>query len=213
MEQIEEYKFKCEKCNFKTRYESHWKIHIETELHKTGNRKKRCDAIGETKCDKCDYKSINIINIKRHKLNEHGTKEERKNGFKYYCEYCDIGTFSNDMYEKHKKTQKHLNILNVLNSIKKQLLLTIVVIQIIYIYKLSRIIKFYATSRNPRQKNNKCNLIGSYDNNTIYVKLKLDKIKQITEKNKKSTSRTQKLIIDHNEKVLDIEDDEETDSE
>jgi hypothetical protein len=68
-------------------------------------------------------------------------------------------------------------------------------------------------SHDPRQKNNKCNLIGSYDNNTIYVKLKLDKIKQITEKNKKSTLRTQKLIIDHNEKVLGIEDDEDTDSE
>jgi hypothetical protein len=29
-----EYKFICDKCNFKTRYESHWKIHIETELHR-----------------------------------------------------------------------------------------------------------------------------------------------------------------------------------
>jgi hypothetical protein len=116
---MDEFKYICEKCNFKTRYESHWKLHIETELHKTGTRKKRSDAVGDYKCDKCEYKTINIINMKRHKLNDHSTKEERKKGYKYYCEYCDVGSFSEDMMNKHKNTKKHLNIINILNSIKK----------------------------------------------------------------------------------------------
>ncbi len=63
----------------------------------------------------------------------------------------------------------------------------------------------------PKQIN--INSMEKCNNNTIYVKLKLDKIKQIIDKNKKLTSKTQKLIIDHNEKVLEIEDDEENDSE
>jgi hypothetical protein len=115
----EEYKYTCIKCNFRTQYESHWNLHINTELHKTGRRKKRSDATGECKCDKCDYKSINVVNVKQHKLNEHCSKEERKEGFKYYCEYCDIGSFSEDMFNKHKNTKKHINIINILNSIKK----------------------------------------------------------------------------------------------
>ncbi len=63
----------------------------------------------------------------------------------------------------------------------------------------------------PKQIN--INSMEKYNNNTIYIKLKLDKIKQIIDKNKKLTSKTQKLIIDHNEKVLEIEDDDENDSE
>jgi hypothetical protein len=33
------YKFKCEKCNFFTNYNSALLKHIETEFHKTGKRK------------------------------------------------------------------------------------------------------------------------------------------------------------------------------
>ncbi len=54
----------------------------------------------------------------------------------------------------------------------------------------------------PKQIN--INSMEKYNNNTIYIKLKLDKIKQIIDKNKKLTSKTQKLIIDHNEKVLEL---------
>jgi len=116
----EEYKFKCEKCNYYTKYESHWKLHINTVLHQTGRRKKRSDTKEEHKCEKCNYKSKNIINLKQHKLNEHGTKEEREKEFKYYCEYCDIGSFSIDIMERHKNTEKHKNIINILNKLKNK---------------------------------------------------------------------------------------------
>ncbi len=37
------YNFICEKCDYKCRFESHWKNHINTELHLTGQRKTRSD--------------------------------------------------------------------------------------------------------------------------------------------------------------------------
>ncbi len=120
MENKEEdnYKYKCENCKYYTNYESHWKIHIETALHTTGKRKKRNDTKEEYKCEKCEYHTKNVINMKNHTLNEHSDKEKRKEEFKYYCDYCDIGTFSKDIYEKHNNSKKHMNIINILNLIK-----------------------------------------------------------------------------------------------
>jgi len=34
-------KYNCEKCGFKCKYESQWIKHIDTELHKTGIKKKK----------------------------------------------------------------------------------------------------------------------------------------------------------------------------
>ena len=34
-------------------------------------------------------------------LDHHSTKEERKQGFKYYCEECDYGIFGKKLFEKH----------------------------------------------------------------------------------------------------------------
>ena len=47
--------------------------------------------------------------MKQHVLNEHSTKEEREKGFKYYCKYCNYGTFSIDLYKRHNNTEKHKN--------------------------------------------------------------------------------------------------------
>ena len=47
--------------------------------------------------------------MKLHILNNHSTREEKKKGFKYYCEYCDMGTFAKFIYNKHIKTKKHKN--------------------------------------------------------------------------------------------------------
>jgi len=98
---------KCEKCGFECRYKTQWNEHIETELHKTGKKKKRSDTKEPLKCEHCDYKTKNETTMKLHKLNVHSTKEERKSGFKYYCGYCDVGTFSKDIIENHENSQKH----------------------------------------------------------------------------------------------------------
>ena len=34
-------------------------------------------------------------------------EEERKKGFKYYCDYCDYGTFSRMFIETHNNSEKH----------------------------------------------------------------------------------------------------------
>ena len=44
---------------------------------------------------------------KQHILNEHSTLEERKHGFSFYCELCDYGCFSIDLFNNHKITNKH----------------------------------------------------------------------------------------------------------
>jgi hypothetical protein len=103
------YKYSCEKCNFKCQYESQWNIHINTELHKTGIKKKRSDIKEPYICDKCDKcKTKNLYTYKQHILNEHSKKEEREKGFKYYCKLCDFGTFSITFIENHNKSEKHM---------------------------------------------------------------------------------------------------------
>lgn len=104
------YKYVCDKCNFYCNYESQWKIHINREIHKIGKRKKRSDYKEQKDtyiCEKCNYTTINIYNYKRHILNEHSNKEKREKEFKYYCKYCDIGTFSKNSFDKHNETDRH----------------------------------------------------------------------------------------------------------
>jgi hypothetical protein len=104
---MEEYKYNCNICKFKCNYKSQWEIHIETELHKTGKKKKRSDCKNPYKCEKCNYVTKNIFTFKQHMLNEHSTKKEREEGFKFYCKYCDFGTFSSDLISTHNETEKH----------------------------------------------------------------------------------------------------------
>jgi hypothetical protein len=107
MEEEPEYKFVCDKCVFKCEYESQWINHSNTELHLTGFRKKRSDYQGDTKCDKCDYTTRNIVTMKKHVLNKHATLEQREKEFKFYCKICDFGTFYKDTIEVHNNSEKH----------------------------------------------------------------------------------------------------------
>jgi len=43
--------------------------------------------------------------MKLHYLNNHANKEERKKGFKYYCEACDIGNFSKSLFKLHTEAK------------------------------------------------------------------------------------------------------------
>ena len=69
--------------------------------------KKRTDKTEVGQCKQCEYKTKNYSLMLKHILNKHATKEERKEKFKYYCELCDFGTFSNDTFEVHNKSEKH----------------------------------------------------------------------------------------------------------
>ncbi len=37
--------------------------------------------------------------------------EEREKEFKYFCSYCNFGTFSVDLFNKHNLTEKHKNFI------------------------------------------------------------------------------------------------------
>jgi len=53
-------------------------------------------------------------------LNEHADKEAREKQFKYYCKYCDIGTFSKDIMEAHNNTKKHIKSILRIKKIEKE---------------------------------------------------------------------------------------------
>jgi hypothetical protein len=89
-------------------YESHWKQHIESNKHKNGGIQTRSDKVLEPKCKFCNFESNNLTNMTVHVLTKHSTPEQRKNDFKYYCEKCDFGTFTQILFTRHLETQKHI---------------------------------------------------------------------------------------------------------
>ena len=119
-EAIKNFKYNCEKCNYKCQFECQWLKHCDTELHKTGKRKQiiRKNHKQPEKCKNCDYSTKNTFLMKKHILNEHSTKEEREKQFKFYCSYCNFGTFSKDTIEIHNNTNKHKNFLMILEKSK-----------------------------------------------------------------------------------------------
>ena len=110
------FKYVCEKCNYKCQFECQWKKHCETTLHKTGERKKKDNYKQPEKCKYCEYTTKNTSLMKKHILNEHSTKEEREKSFKYYCCYCDFGTFSKETLKTHNNTNKHKNFVSILSK-------------------------------------------------------------------------------------------------
>jgi len=70
------------------------------------------------KCTNCVYTTTNNVNILLHKLNNHSTMEERKKGFKYYCELCNFGVFAESTFELHKKSKSHIRISEIFNKKK-----------------------------------------------------------------------------------------------
>ena len=101
------YKYICDKCNYKGNIKSDWEKHINTSLHKTGKKKERSDKKEPLKCEKCEYRTKSKAGLKQHNLNWHSTLEEREKEFKYYCKYCNFGTFSVDLIDIHNNTKKH----------------------------------------------------------------------------------------------------------
>jgi len=116
MNNIENFKYYCEKCNYKCNIISNWEKHISTILHITGKKKIRSDCKEINICKNCDFKTKNNIQFKEHNLNYHSNKEEREKEFKYYCKYCDYGTFAVSFIEKHNNTIKHKRHLNIVDN-------------------------------------------------------------------------------------------------
>lgn len=101
-------KFYCKECNYKCKFEYLYNRHLKTNKHINGKitRVHTKEPINY-KCEKCDFVSNHIYNYKTHILNNHSTLEERKKEFPYYCELCDYGIFSKDLFDKHLLTKRH----------------------------------------------------------------------------------------------------------
>ncbi len=105
-----EFNFFCDKCNYGTNNKMSMVVHEHTTLHLTGKHGKTNLPKGEKKiyvCDKCDFTNPNKINFLVHKLGKHATKEERKQGFKFYCEFCDFGVMTKSLFNTHLDTMTH----------------------------------------------------------------------------------------------------------
>ena len=102
------YKYYCDKCKVGFSYKSQYNIHCKTSKHL--NEKKYKDRLKREVfvCESCKtFKTRNKNLFSAHLLSYHSTSEERKNGYPYYCDLCDIGVFHNSLYEKHLCTSKH----------------------------------------------------------------------------------------------------------
>jgi len=55
--------------------------------------------------------------MKLHILNNHSSIEEKKNGFTYYCEICNIGYFIEHKIIAHLETTKHKIKISTLNNL------------------------------------------------------------------------------------------------
>jgi len=101
-------KYYCEKCNYGTKLKHSFLQHNESAVHITGlHGGKEIVVKEEYKCTQCDFITTNKNNYMTHKLNNHSTKEERKTGFKHYCDACDFGVFTESSYNKHCMTIRH----------------------------------------------------------------------------------------------------------
>ena len=106
-DQIKE--FHCEKCNYTCLYESHLAQHNSSKKHNDIPRKSRSDKVLEPKCKLCPFETKNSANMLTHILTKHSDPERRKKEFKYYCEKCDFGTFTQILFTRHQEAKKHIN--------------------------------------------------------------------------------------------------------
>lgn len=105
-------KYKCDICTYECEYESQWKQHIETIKHINNGIKIR-KITRNKKCEICDYEAKNYSAIRNHYLSKHGTKEERKKEYPYYCVNCDSGTYTKCIFTKHCNSIKHKQCVSV----------------------------------------------------------------------------------------------------
>ena len=105
--------FFCEKCNYGTNYKQVYDRHLTSGLHLNGNKTITPRTTITYTCNQCTYfQTKNKYNFMIHTLNHHSTKEQRKEQYKFYCDTCDFGVFSQKLIDNHIKTKKHHNLVN-----------------------------------------------------------------------------------------------------
>lgn len=100
--------YNCISCNYTSLRKGDFDKHCKSTLHLTGKRKARSDKLSDGYvCILCNYKTINKLNYDQHILNNHSSAEDKKNKFKYFCEKCNFGINTENLYKKHCDTNKH----------------------------------------------------------------------------------------------------------
>jgi hypothetical protein len=97
----------CEICDFKCDYLANWNKHILTSKHNNNGKTIKKETRNKY-CNICGYKALTYSDARNHYLSKHGTTEEKKKEYPYYCNSCNIGTFGKCIYKAHCKTNKHL---------------------------------------------------------------------------------------------------------
>ena len=105
-------KFNCITCDYNTNKPSDWIKHVNSKKHERLGKKL------PTKCDQCDYNSLNHWNLKLHMLTQHSTIEVRSKS-KYYCDVCDLVFFSELYKTKHLNGKRHLLFVKAIELQKK----------------------------------------------------------------------------------------------
>lgn len=113
---MDDYKFTCEMCKFKCKYNSGWLDHVSSKKH----QQQGTQTVYKCNITNCNYESPSHWNLKIHKMNNHSTKEERASS-KYYCNDCDQVFFSPIYFERHNIGKRHLNQVKV-NQLNNKLL-------------------------------------------------------------------------------------------
>ena len=97
----------CKMCEFQATRPAEFVRHIGSIKHqRDGLKLKDCD----NKCEICEKIFSNHFALKIHKLQIHGTIEEKRQ-HKYYCETCDVIFLSQLFMDKHLAGKKHKNML------------------------------------------------------------------------------------------------------
>ncbi len=107
--------FSCDKCSITFEYKSKYEAHLQSKRHTGEPKKTRLDKIFDPKCKHCNFIAAHFTSMQTHTLTKHGTPQERKEHFKYYCQECDIGTMGEILWKRHQETKKHVSKVGVLN--------------------------------------------------------------------------------------------------
>jgi hypothetical protein len=119
MSDIKEFKFICEKCNYKTNSKSLFNKHEKTKKHNKIIEPNLIELEEDNsdmkyKCKFCNYYTNNLKGYYQHKK----TKKHKNNFIeepkktKYKCEHCNYYTNNPKGLSQHKKTKKHQNNIN-----------------------------------------------------------------------------------------------------
>lgn len=127
----EHYPHYCDYCDIGFLSKNSHKKHLETNKHKKmvtyteeiKNKQLKLKPVKKPIKNKdiysyscehesCDYCTNIKYNLKIHILNKHATIEQKIEGFKFYCNMCDMGCNDKIKYNKHLKTKKHKKLSN-----------------------------------------------------------------------------------------------------